>query len=293
MTKNSLLIFVFALLVAPMMAAAPRVHTYASPEAGIFANAYLVETDQSVVAIDATLLQSTSTALQQKLAAIGKPLRAVLITHGHPDHYNGVTQLIAGQDVAVIATAAVDHVIRENDAAKEKQWGPIFGAEWPSRRTFPNRLLKDGGQFSVDGVTFTVQELGAGESDADSYWVCNYDGGKIAFIGDVVLHGVHAYVSDGQTKAWLANLQRLTPVLREMGRLYPGHGESGGLELIAWQRNYLEAYRGAIADLGPAPLTEEKKKTLEERMLKFLPNDRLRFLIGLGADAVAREMAGK
>src|SRR5215831_17790916 len=71
----------------------PRVHVYQSGEAGIFANAYLVETPRSVVAIDTTLSNTDSKALRAKLDALGKPLVAVLLTHGHPDHYNGITNL--------------------------------------------------------------------------------------------------------------------------------------------------------------------------------------------------------
>lgn len=113
----------------------------------------------------------------------------------------------------------------------------------------------------------------------------------MAFIGDVVLHGMHAYVSDAHTTAWLANLDRLAQVLRGVDTLYPGHGEPGGRELLTWQRDYLKAYRAAVADRGPPPLSAEKKQALEAHMLKYLPSEKLRFLIALGADAVARELA--
>src|SRR5437764_1228416 len=96
------------------------VHVFASGENGIFANAYFIETAGHVVAIDSTLLESTSRALHEKIVAIGKPLQAVLLTHGHPDHYNGVTNLVAGGKIDVIATADTDRVIRESDAIKEK-----------------------------------------------------------------------------------------------------------------------------------------------------------------------------
>src|SRR5436853_6960847 len=106
--------------VAPAQTPAPVIHRYAAGASGLFVNAYLVETPHGVVAIDATLTESDSKALRAKIDSIGKPLLAILITHGHPDHYNGVTNLIAGRAVPppVPATAGVDSVIRANAAAQ-------------------------------------------------------------------------------------------------------------------------------------------------------------------------------
>jgi glyoxylase-like metal-dependent hydrolase (beta-lactamase superfamily II) len=272
-----------------------RVHVFSSGENGIFANAYLVETEHSVVAIDATLLESTSKALREKLVALGKPLKAVLITHGHPDHYNGITNLIAGEKVDVVATAGTDRVIRESDAAKEKLWSPVFGAEWPAHRTFPNRILPDGGTLEVDGVKFTVHDLGPGESHRDSYWLVTDEKRTIAFIGDVVLNQVHAYVTDGHTAGWLKNIDRLEKELRGASRIHPGHGESGGLELLEGERRYLMEYRATVQSLaqGKPTLTEAQKQELTAHMTTYLPNQKLAFLIALGADPVAAELAAR
>src|SRR5262249_2221473 len=135
-----------------------EIHHRACGAGGIFANAYLVETPGGVVAIDAALSESDSKALRARIEALGKPRLAVLLTHGHPDHYNGVTNLISSDRAPVIATAGVDRVIRENDAAKERQWRPVFGDEWPARRTFPSEIAADGESRTFDGVTFTVHD---------------------------------------------------------------------------------------------------------------------------------------
>ena len=269
------------------------VHIYQSPESGIFSNAYLIETGHHVVAIDTTLLQSTSKELRNKLLALGKPLSAVLITHGHPDHYNGITNLLAGENLDVYATAGTDKVIRENDAAKEKLWVPMFGAEWPKHRTFPNRIVASGESMEVDGVTFTVHNLGPGESHSDSYWVVKAGAQTFAFIGDVVLDHVHAYVNDGHTTDWLKNIDQLKSELKGASMLYPGHGNPGGAELLDWQRGYLTAYRTEVIKLaaGRPTLTDDQKKALVIAMEAYFPSKKLEFLIALGADSVAAELS--
>src|ERR1700754_2445034 len=146
----------------------PTVHAFRSPEGGIFANAYVRETAHDLVLVDATLTESTSRDLRKVIDGLGKPLVAILLTHGHPDHYNGLTNVVAGRDVPIYSTSAVLDVIRKSDQAKDTQWRPVFGAEWPARRTFPNHGVADGGKVRIDGVTFRVHAMGAAESDADS-----------------------------------------------------------------------------------------------------------------------------
>jgi glyoxylase-like metal-dependent hydrolase (beta-lactamase superfamily II) len=276
-----------------MTSKVPEVHVFQSGEAGIFANAYLVETSDHLVAVDSTLLESTSKAFRQKAVELGKPLHAVLLTHGHPDHYNGVTNLVNGANVDVIATEGVDHVIREYDAAKEKQWAGILGAEWPKKRTFPTTVLGDGESIHVDGVIFTVHALGAGESHSDSYWIVEGGGHKVAFIGDAVLNRVHAFLSDGHSTQWLKNLDRLAIDLKGVDTIYPGHGDAGGLEMLDWERSYLQEYRQTVTALahGDSKLTDDQKKELTAHMDAYLPGKKLEFLISMGADPIAAELA--
>lgn len=269
-----------------------RVHPYASGENGIRANAYLVESGSGVVAIDATLTVSDATAFRAQMLALDQPLLAVLLTHGHPDHYNGVTILTGGEPVPVIATAGVDRVIREWDAKKEEQWRPMFGDEWPSNRTFPNRIAQDGEMLTFGGIRFTVHDLGPGESHHDSYWTADDGASRAVFIGDVLFHGEHSYVSDGHTSEWLVNLDRARAATQGAAMIYPGHGAPGGPELYDKQRQYLEVYRNTVQGLlnGSDSLSDADRNRLVEVMSAHEPEGKLTFLIGLGADAVAEEL---
>ncbi len=277
---------------SPAPAAAPRIERVASPAEGLFANAYLIEAPAGVIAIDATLRVSDAKALRARIDAIGKPLLGVLLTHGHPDHYNGAGIVAGG--APVIATREVDAVIREHDAAKEQQWKPMFGAEWPERRTFPTRTVADGEPVALGGLVLRAHAVGAAESHADSYWTIDGVPGA-AFVGDLVFPEMHAYVSDGHTRAWLATLAALERALPAGATLYPGHGEPGGLALLADQRRYLEALRAEVRQLSPggAPLDDGAKAKLAAAMKQHRPSDALAFLVGLGADAVAAEVAAE
>ncbi|MEO8549690.1 MAG: MBL fold metallo-hydrolase [Kofleriaceae bacterium] len=270
----------------------PKVHQIQANEAGLLVNGYLVEGAHGVVAIDSALTISDSKRLRREADALGKPLLAVLVTHGHPDHYNGVAALIAGRKVPVYATAPVAKVIRDDDAAKEKQWKPLFKDEWPATRAFPDHEVKDGEKLTLDGMTFVAHELGPAESHADSYWELT-GVERAAFIGDEVLNGAHAYTNDGHTQAWLANLDRLAKDLAGVTHIYPGHGAAGDASLFAWEKAYLTTYRAEVAKLrGTADtLTDAQRATLVERMKAAYPKAALEFMIALGANTVAAELA--
>jgi glyoxylase-like metal-dependent hydrolase (beta-lactamase superfamily II) len=272
---------------------APRITQVASPAEGIFANAYLVETPAGVVVIDATLRVSDATALRARIDALGAPLLGVLLTHGHPDHYNGAAIVTAGLTVPVIATREVDRVIRSDDAGKARQWKPMFGAEWPERRAFPDRIAGDGEAIALGGLVFRAHSVGPAESHADSYWTI--DGVPAAFVGDLVFAATQSYITDGHTAAWLAALDRLERALPAGATLYPGHGKPGDAALIAAERRYLQRLRAELRKLSPsgAPLDDAGKAALLAALKQVEPSPALEFLVGLGADAVARELAAE
>ena len=271
----------------------PVVHTYRAAEAGLCVNSYLVEAESGVVVVDTNLLVSDIAALRARLAALNKPLLAILVTHAHPDHFNGVLDLVRDREVPVYAAASVARVIEEIAEAKRAQWRPVYGPEWPAETYYPNSLLADGEQVKLHELTFTVRDLGPGESHADSYFLLTADRAPVAFTGDVAFNDMHPYTADGHSARWLALLDVLAGELADAAALYPGHGDPAGPDLLAEQRRYLLFYREVVRRLsgGEPRLTAAAQQELETTMRAFLPGAPLTWMIGLGADAVAAELA--
>lgn len=264
-----------------------RIHTYAAAEAGLLVNSYLVEAAEGVVLVDANLLQSDARALAARIAALRKPLLGVFVTHAHPDHFNGLP-VVAGDDVPVYATAEVADTIARIADAKREQWQPVYGDEWPDRHRVPDRRLETGSVVELGGLRFTVHAVGAAESHADSYLTLD----TVAFIGDLAFHGTHPYTADGHTGRWLTALDAVAGAL-DGATLYPGHGSPGDVGMLADQRRYLMMYRETVRRLavGAPNLTDPQREELTAVMTRFLPGAPLSWMIGLGADAVAAELA--
>jgi glyoxylase-like metal-dependent hydrolase (beta-lactamase superfamily II) len=274
-------------------AKAPTVHRFAANDKAFVSNAYLVETANAVVAIDAPFTVSEAKRFRAQVDAIGKPLQAVLITHAHPDHVNGITQLIEGRsnEVAVVATAGVTKTLKEIDGPKREYWAPIYKEEYPAVTTFPNTEIQDGKSVTYDGVAFSAFNIGAGESADETIWVTAQ--GTVAFVGDVVMKRTHPWLAEGRSAAWLTSLKLAESKLGSATTIYPGHGASGDRSILSWQASYLETYRAAVKEIskGKATLDAAGKAALEAKMKAFLPAAPLEMLIAMSADAVAAELA--
>lgn len=266
----------------------PVIHRHAAGPAGALVNAYLVETASGVVAIDGTLTVSDGLALRRRLEALGKPLLAVLVTHSHPDHYGGLVEFVASDEVAIIAVAGVADVIRRDDEVKEQILRPMLGEEWPRERIFPNQTVSDGDSVSFDGARFTVMDIGPGESPHDSAWLLG-DDGKTVFLGDQVYDHMHAYLADGYHQRWLDNIDRLQQELRRDATLYIGHGGPTSPTLFEWQRGYVETF---VAAVGEADFSQPDRAKAEvvDKVKGYLPGDELQFLMELSVEPVAAQL---
>ena len=276
----------------------PRVHRV---EGSLFpVNAYIVETRDAVVIVDAMLGVTDGRALRARADALGKPIAAVVVTHAHPDHYGGIAPLLDGLDVPILAVTGADAVIRRDDASKEQILRPMFGAEWPQRRTFPNRTVADGDVIQLGGATFRVVDLGPGESPHDSLWLLETDGRTIAaFAGDLAYGHMHGYLADGFYDGWLRNIVRARALLGSDTTLYIGHGEPGPAgALLDWQERYVNTFIDAVRSIpsvGESGTASDSAATerVTQAMQRYLPGEDLLFLMQLSVPPMRQLLAGE
>lgn len=274
------------------------VHMLTSSERSFLTNAYLIETENGLVAIDTFMLVSDAQALRALFDSIaqptGKALLGIIITHGHPDHYNGSSVLMADlRNVPVISSQGIADCITNSVDAKEVKWKPFFGDDWPEHKVLPNLWVSDGENLMLDGLQYHFRELGAAESSSDLSITLGQQG-SVVFVGDVVFNAMHGFMNDGHSQQWLAVLQRLAVELADIGLLFTGHGAPGNPgPLIAAQLNYVQTYREQVSALAAAAnaLSSEQKLCLEQTMVNTFPDYQLKGFIQAGADAVAAELA--
>ena len=266
----------------------PTIHRFPAEPQGAFVNAYLVETNDGVVAVDSLLTVSESRAMREALERLGKPLLAVLLTHSHPDHYGGLTELVADDDVPIVAPQGVIDTIARDDPVKEQILRPMFGDEWAAERTFPNTPIRDGESLTFGDATFTVIDLGPSESPHDSPWVLGDDAGTV-FLGDQIYDHKHCFLADGFYREWLANIENLRARFPDDALFHIGHGGPVGTGMWDWQRRYIEVFLDAVSKADWST-PEGANAAVVARMKEYEPSDDLQFLMELSIEPIAAKL---
>lgn len=243
-------------------------------------NSFLVHGPGGVVVVDGQLTVSDAAKVRAAVAASGRDLAGVLITHPHPDHYAGAALIADG--APIFTTAQVAAVIRRDDEAKAAIVGDMMGAEWPSRRRFPDELVEPGGSCELAGLRFQVHESGPGESDVDTLWWLDE---HTVFAGDIAYNQMHAYLADARYDSWLTALAALEQRVTEDVTFYLGHGEPARKPVLDAQRRYVDRFLTAVREhAGDGP--QARRDAVVERMRPAVPDERLLFLMELSIEPV-------
>jgi glyoxylase-like metal-dependent hydrolase (beta-lactamase superfamily II)/quercetin dioxygenase-like cupin family protein len=271
---------------------------YASPSPGSV-NTFWVETRHGVVVIDGQRSLSDARAALARIQALGKPIRAIFLTHAHPDHYGGVGVLVAAAPGAPLYGSAMTRdIIASDTLGYFRQTKAGLGDDFADRPTPPTVIAHDGERFEIDGVTFTTSELGAGE--AASATVVSVPAERIAFVGDAISDRATPALIQGMSLAWIGQLDLLAQRSAGLQTIYPGHGEPGPpAELINRQREYLETFRRLVKEhmqadgtVGAEP-TRAVVAATDARYPGYQPVARpVPNLLELDIQVVARELAG-
>lgn len=269
------------------------IHMLTSSLRTFLTNAYIIETKNGLVVVDTMMINSDAAQLRQYVNNLGKPLLAVIITHGHPDHYNGTHVVISGLDhIPIISTKGVKDCIQNTKDDKEVKWKPYFGDEWPEHKLLPNLLVNDDDVLNFDGLDYHFKDLGAAESSSDLYFTLGQQRSAV-FLGDVVFNTVHSFLNDGNTRLWLQVLEQLLVEIGDIEHLFTGHGNPGNTrELINAQIGYISHYRTAISSFmqGAEMLSPEQRGLFEKKVIDQYPGYQLVTFIQGGIDAVTQEL---
>lgn len=296
MRRLSLFVTTLFTLSSPLLGQDFRVHSVTLPEVA-FVKVFVVETSSHVVVIDAGWAPAHGEALLKRATALGKPVSALLLTHAHIDHYGG-TPPFRAKGIPIVSSEGVARQVDEWDARNLARAG--LGA--PSEPRRPTRILGHGEALMVDGVRFVLQELGPGESYADSWWMIQSAGKQAAIIGDVAMYGIPPLMQSGHSGDWMRSLELLQRTIPPGTPIHIGHDVKGigdpdhswGPQVLAWQLDQLRTFRKLVGDVtkGTRLLTGEEIAQIVVQMNKHAPenNPAFGFLVVTSANVLASEL---
>jgi glyoxylase-like metal-dependent hydrolase (beta-lactamase superfamily II) len=207
---------------------------------GFMSNAGFVVTREGVVVFDSL---GTPVLAQQMLVAIRKitrqPIRRVIVSHWHADHYYGL-QIFKAAGAEIWAHEAARPMLGSTAAAERLAQRRELLAPWIDERftVIPADVWLTGDtDFKLGGLSFRVRHVGPAHSAEDLALYVEEDG--VLFSGDLVFKGRVPFVGDADSKAWLASLDRLLALKPRL--MVPGHGAASRMpqEDLILTRDYL------------------------------------------------------
>ncbi|BBP01720.1 MBL fold metallo-hydrolase [Sulfuriferula nivalis] len=227
-----------------------------SENQGYMSNAGFVVTPAGVVVFDTLGTPSLAAELVRQIHKITPlPIKYVIISHYHADHYYGL-QVFKALGAESWAHKNGQGAIDTDAAAERLAQRRVTLFPWVDEQTklLPADKWLDGDtDFKLGGVHFKLRYVGPAHSAEDMAMLVQEDG--VLYTGDVVFRGRIPFVGDADSKLWLGSLNKL--IVLKPRVMIPGHGTASlkSSRDLKFTREYLEYLRKtmgqAVADLVP------------------------------------------
>jgi len=166
---------------------------------------------RDAVLVDALLTVEQTQALVEWVAASGKNLTTIYVTHGHGDHFFGLGALLDRfPNTRAVATPDVVKVMRKQASPEYVAtfWKPRYPTQIPERLVIAEELK--GNVIDLEGHELVAVEVG--HTDTDHTTCLHVPSVDLVVAGDAAYNDVHLYLaeSNGQTrKEWIAALDKI------------------------------------------------------------------------------------
>ena len=258
-----------AVYVAPPI---PFISTAASDAVWSPISCTLIYGDTEAVLVDVPITPAQTNALADWIEATipGKYLSTVYITHGHGDHWFGLSTLKKRfPGISAYATeGSLKHALEDIEPkAFRRSWARFFPGQIDENFELP-KLLPSGDKIYLEGHLLQAVEVGHSDTrDTTVLWVPDL---KLVVAGDVVYGNVHQMLAEARTPAlqaeWIAAIEKienLKPVF-----VVPGHKRPGELDGVY----HLAATKKYIQDFMRLSRRSKDAGELFSRMMELYPN---------------------
>src|SRR3954471_11470376 len=233
------------------------------PQDGVFPNgepklfspmaSTLIYGDQDAVLTDPGMTTDQARVLGDWVAAHGRNLTDIFVTHGHGDHWFAAQLLAERFGARVVASAGTIAQMRGNAATRPLLWDKVYTGIPPSPVT---AVTVPDNRFTLEGHELVIVEVGS--SDSDDTTVLHVPDLELVVAGDVIYNGVHMYLAQsvvgggfGPWRAAIDTVEALKPRHIVSGHQNKALDDDAGQQ-IAETREYLDDAEALLGSAGTA-----------------------------------------
>jgi glyoxylase-like metal-dependent hydrolase (beta-lactamase superfamily II) len=190
---------------------------------GFMSNSGFAVTTDGVVVFDALGTPALGAAMVKAIARVTRePIRRVIVSHYHADHFYGLQPLKAAGAEIWAHTKARDYLASPIAQDRlEQRRTELFPWVDEKTRLVPADLWLDGDtDFVFGGLHFSIIFVGGGHSPEDVMLAVKED--DVLFAGDMLFAGRIPFVGNADSKVWLLALDKMLALKPRI--VVPGHG---------------------------------------------------------------------
>lgn len=171
----------------------------------------LIHGERDAVLVDTLVTFDQVDALAGWVQSFGKHLAAIYITHGHADHWIGLSRLLERfPDARTLANGKVHEraVFEATNPGLSAYWQSIFPGEVPADPVIPGRY--DDPVIELEGQPIEVISIGQGDTEHST--ILHVPAISAVVGGDVVYNQVHMMTAETDEQGredWIASLDRI------------------------------------------------------------------------------------